>query len=228
MSSDPYVSTPVVTSSSQESTADRARLSAMVGAVRRGFRRVAKLFTGDTAPAVAAYRRLALQLEHDLGLEGKRSVLIVGADRSPLRRHAAANIATAMAEVLGKSVLLADADPDGGVTDLLGGSKSGSIQRTSHDKLAFLPYQGSLAHGDDVEKKVRDLESEYGFVVYSGGTVLTDLSALRLAPIVGQVLVLAFEHGTRKEDITLARETLKRCGAARIGVVLTRNVAAGS
>ena len=225
MSTDPYVSSPVVSSSSPERAGIRWKPAAVLGAARALVGRVATLFRGEAPSPSAAYRRLALQLEHDLGREGKRSILIVSADRSPLRSRAAANIANALAEVLGQPVLLADADPDGGVTGLLGGAASSSIQRTSHDKLAFLPHHGLVVNGGDDDKTVRELESAHGFVVFSGGAV-TDLSSLRLAPLVGQVLVLAFEHGTRKEDIAAAKETLRRCGAARVGVVLTRSVSA--
>lgn len=184
------------------------------------------------------YRRLSLQLHHDLrhGLSS-RSVMLVSPDDGRICAVAAANLACCMAEELGRSVLLADATREGLLTsEMTNAAPRGFnnflsnanlplddlILPTSFNDVCFLP-SGVRSAGYRPEN-ARDLLAStanfFEFVVVAAGAILKDPFALASAPGFGAVLMLLVENETSMKDYAHAQQTLEMCRVENVRVVV--------
>ena len=188
------------------------------------------------------YRRLALQLQHELVAAGAlRSVLLATPNRSVLAAHTSPCLAFCMAEELGLRVLLVDAsgqdrelsrslgcEHQRGYTDLVAEPGQDPLLLcvpTSHTGVHFLPA-GTLPavtmgrHQDAIPKLLAQLQTGFDFVVLCGGSVLHDTAALAATPHVGTVLLMPVENETLVADLDAAQKALRFCKARHIGVVM--------
>lgn len=206
---------------------------------------------GGAERDLAAYRRLAVQLHHDVSAQGRRSVLVVSPTDGRVAARSAAVLACCAAEQLGEPVLLVDAaaaDPvlsrmlgcvaGPGLADV-GGAAAG---RDASD--ATPPSWGAWTHGTSApgvrvlgagradgsgsglrpaaaESFVRKAEGGHGLVVLSGGAVLREASGLVFAAEAGCVLLAVVEHRTRVRDLREAQESLVLSRATRVGLLMT-------
>jgi tyrosine-protein kinase Etk/Wzc len=194
--------------------------------------------------SLAAYRRLALQLHHDLPREqSTRSVLMTTPTASGLCTRGCAALACCLAEELGRPVLLLDASTREaevtrmldctshvGFTDLLADGDlalDDLIVPTTERNVSFLPAGTGLgqpaqsAPHDCISDLLERAASRFDFVVLYGGSVLDDATALALAPSVGCVLLMAIEKKTTLEEVEAAESALSAGGARKLGLVLT-------
>ncbi len=193
---------------------------------------------GRNDGSLAAYRRLALQLHHDLGHgPTSRSVLVVSPDDAGTCARVAANLACCMAEELGRGVLLADATREGmlssaladaiplGLNNLLSDTSLGLeklVLPTSFADVSFLP-SGTRSKGYSPENSDRLLQQaalRFDFAVVAAGAILSDPFALASAPCYGAVLLLVVENETPTKLFEEAGHSLKMCGVERLHVTL--------
>jgi Mrp family chromosome partitioning ATPase len=193
------------------------------------------------------YRRLALQLHHDLSEPGEvRAALVVTAttpSTASIGAHGSVALALCLADELRRPVLLVDACPRRpeasrildcsaarGFADFLSEPETSLDQLvlpTSNALVSFMPAGINLpsatpASSGAVAALLRAALPRFDFVLFCGGAVLTDSISLALVPSVGCVLLLAVEDDTRLEDLEAAQETLGFCRARKVGVVLTK------
>lgn len=217
----------------------KKRSRSILSAVKNLFRQPEPL---DLAP----YRRLALQLHFDLPREStRRSVLLVTAGKSDVLVTACAELARCVAEEVQRPIVLVDAAPSTaalskslscvsqrGFADWL--AESGSaveefVLPTSHADLSFLAagttQKSTLPPSPElIGPGVRALEERWDFVLLSGGAVLSDTSALAVAPHVGCVLLVVVEDETTMDELEAARKALQVCKVEKIGLVLTKKL----
>lgn len=196
----------------------------------------------STDRGAAPYRRLALQLHHDLTPQGtSRSILVATPNRSQLPAHASISMAYCLAEELHLTALLIDAcatEPElsralgcvdaRGFSDLLENPEQMLEQfvlPTTHPRVWFLPAgtrrgTATAQSPESVRKVIASAESRYGFIVLSGGSVLNDTAALAITPHVGCVLLLPVENETLVGDLDAAQKTLRICKARKIGIMM--------
>lgn len=190
----------------------------------------------------APYRRLALQLQHELtAAQSPRSVLLAAPNRSVQAAHASPCLAYCLAEELGVSVLLVDAsgqdreltrllgcEQQPGYSDLLSQADQDPtpwLLPTSHKSVRFLPA-GTVPtaamgrHQDAIPVLLAQALRGHDFVVLSGGSVLHDTAALAATPHVGTVLLMPVENETLVADLDAAQKALRFCQARHIGVVM--------
>jgi Mrp family chromosome partitioning ATPase len=198
--------------------------------------------TISSESGAAPYRRLALQLQHELSAaQSPRSVLIATPNRSALPAHASPCLAYCLAQELDLRVLLVDASGQDhtlsrifgceqrlGYSDLL--SQSGQILAscvlpTSHKSVQFLP-SGTVPtasmgrHQGAIPGLLAQALQSHDFVVMSGGSVLHDTAALAVTPYVGTVLLMPVENETLVADLDVAQKAVRFCRAQHIGVVM--------
>lgn len=188
------------------------------------------------------FRRLAVQLHHDLGLEtNSRSVLLVtpSARNEESCSNGGLALAKCLGDDLGRPVLLVDLSSANTVLsrrldcEQRPGFIDGLLQEplklddlvlaTSSERVFFLPA-GQGEGRVPLEVLPRFLESalhDFGFLVLFGGSVFDNPTALAIAPHVGMVLLFAEDNQTLLREIELATETLNTCTARRVGMVLT-------
>ena len=188
------------------------------------------------------YRRLALQLHHDLRRGfASRSVMLVSPDDARICAVAAANLACCMAEELGRALLLADATREGllssemtnaapkGLNNFLSNSDlplDGLILPTSFNDVFFLP-SGTRSAGSRPENTTELLASTadlFEFVVVAAGAILNDPFALASAPGFGAVLMLLVENETSMKNYVDAQRTLEMCKVENVRVVVVDRV----
>ena len=195
---------------------------------------------------MAPYRRLALQLNHDLKRpDSSRSVLLATPTDSNCSAHGSLALAYSLGSELRRPVLVVDISPtrpeasrvldclnQRGCSDLLNHPDlllEQLVLPTTHENVFFLPA-GSAPNSapppssDDLRTLLRSAEEHYEFVVLSGGSVLTDFSALAVAPHVGRALLLVEENKTRVTDLDAAQEALYFCNTGNVGLVHTTSV----
>lgn len=190
----------------------------------------------------APYRRLALQLQHELAAtQSPRSVLLAAPNRSVLAAHASPSLAFCLAEELGLRVLLIDAsghdrelsraldcEQQSGWSDLLSQASQDPapmVLPTSHPAVHFLPAGTVPAaamgrHQDAIPSLLTRALEGHDFLVLSGGSVLHDTAALAATPHVGTVLLMPVENETLVADLDAAQKALRFCKARHIGVVM--------
>jgi len=190
----------------------------------------------------APYRRLALQLQHELtAAQSPRSVLLTAPNRSVLAAHASPSLAFCLAEELGLRVLLIDASGQdrelsralgcehrAGYSDLLSQASqdpAALVLPTSHPAVHFLPAGTVPAaamgrHQDAIPVLLSHGLRTHDFLVLSGGSVLHDTAALAATPHVGTVLLMPVENETLVADLDAAQKALRFCKAKHIGVVM--------
>ena len=192
------------------------------------------------------YRLLAMQLHYDLPREEQtRSVLLVTPDSSPSSGWAGVALGRCLAEELRQNVLRVDACPRApelsrmlgvedqrGLGDLLSGgsaSLADYVLKTSTEYLGVLPAGTTpeSARLEQLQPLMEAAQARNDFVIFTGGSVLSDPFALGLAPHVGCVLLLAVENETKVEDLDAAQDALSYCRARRVGLVLTRPMREG-
>lgn len=190
----------------------------------------------------APYRRLALQLRHELFDAGlPRSILLTQPSRSTLPARAALLLAYSLAEELGQSVLLVDAcgtQPD--LSRLLGcehlpgyaqqlasadPSQLQHLQRTSHPRVHFMPCGTGLpAHAGRSDAALAPFLAGalagHDLVLVHGGSVLHDTVALSVAPHVSLALMLPVENESLVADLDAAQKALRFCKARQLAVVM--------
>jgi Mrp family chromosome partitioning ATPase len=195
---------------------------------------------------LVAYRRLAVQLHYALPRgEASRSVLVITPSNPILAAHASTLLAQSMAAELHKPVLLADVDPrepqvsrifdatsNAGFTDLMHRAEmcvQPLVLATSAPNLSVLPVgrgpeSAPQPRPDQIGPFLEAASQEHDFVVLSGGAVLSNTTALAVAPLAGSVLLLAVENKTRVADLEAAQHALAVCRVSNIGLVLTTEV----
>ena len=194
----------------------------------------------------AAYRRLALQLHHDLSrADGRRSALLVTASISELCARGSVAVASCLAEQVCRPVLLIDVCPENpetsrilqgngsrGFSDFLADSKlrlDELVLPTTCENVSFLPAgaafdRSGTASPESVRAVLNAVETKFDYVLLSGGSVLHDPTTLALAPHVGCVLLLVIENQTRMEDLDAAQDVLALCNTPKVGLVFTKPV----
>ena len=185
-----------------------------------------------------AFRRLALQLHHDLNASSSsRSVLVVSPDDAGACAMVSSRLACCMAEELAREVLLADATREGrlsvalaeavptGLNDFLSDPSlplEKLVLPTSAPGVAFLP-SGSRSKGYDPDHNANLLRAagdRFNFVVVAAGAILNDPFALASAPLFGAVLLLVIENETPTKRFEEAAHALKMCGVERLHLTL--------
>lgn len=198
---------------------------------------------------LTAYRRLALQLQHDLSQGATdRSVLLVTPADSGIEAHGIAALASCVGEEVCGPVLLVDACPSEPKTSRLFGCADcrgladlqinpelplgDLVLTTTNPNVSFLPAghalrngNGSLGHqaqAADMGAFLRKVESRYSFVLLSGGPVLHNPLLVTLTQHVARVLLLVTENETRLEDLDAAQDALALYRARRVALVLVK------
>lgn len=195
------------------------------------------------AADTAAYQRLALQLHRDLPRDQAppRMVLLTTANLAPQVAVCGLALAQCLAQELQQPVLCVDADGRAGeasqalgclagqgLSDMMldeGLQASDLALPTSEPLLRFLPagvagLAGGRRSPEQLARAVAALTTGHDFVVLIGGPVLDDTGALAMAPLVGSVLMVAFENQTLLADLDQAQRALRACGARAIGLVI--------
>jgi Mrp family chromosome partitioning ATPase len=192
---------------------------------------------------LAPYRRVALQLHHDLPRpDHSRSALVVTASASPLSARVSLTLASCLAEELGRRVLVIDACPRRPELNLLLGTGESPgfadllceaecrfddfVLPTTQENVFFLPagrHRGFTIMGrrEKFEELLRKAESEYEFLLIAGGPVLNETLPLVLTPSVGFVLLAIVENETTVDELEEAQEALHRNRPRNIGLILT-------
>ena len=195
---------------------------------------------------LAPYRRLALQLHYALPRPAvSRSVLVVAPTSTEQAAYASTVLAQTLGDELRQPVLLADASPhDPDMTRSLGCTANAGftdciidpdrpfvslLLATSDPNVSFLPVGRRTSAlnpptAEQVTPFLKAATDSYGFLVLSGGSVLSNPMAPALAPHVGSVLLLAVENRTRISDLETAEEALAMCNAAKVALVFTTEV----
>jgi Mrp family chromosome partitioning ATPase len=199
----------------------------------------------DGAPietTAAPYRRLALQLQHELSDQGPgRSLLLATPSRSVLAAHASPRLAYSLAEELSQRVLLIDASGgDGELSRALGCAfRSGwsdlladqtlalepLVLATSHPQVGFLPAGtapdiASGRHRDAIPLLLERARRSHDCLVLSAGSVLHDTAVLAAAPHVSSVLLMPVENQDLVADLDAAQKALRLCQARHVGVIM--------
>ena len=184
------------------------------------------------------YVRLAVQLELQRPQgERAKSILLTSPWSELTIRDTAMELAYTVAAVMGRRVLLIDADfavqgeqAVPGLSDVLAkgvDELSSAVQPTSHERVFLLcagspeHMAGALAAGRH-EELLKRACSAYESVIVMGAPVLRDSRWLMLAPFVDHSLLLAVEGRTHVSDLDTSLAVLADCKAAGVGVVLTR------
>src|SRR5450755_3225781 len=197
--------------------------------------------------SMAAYRRLALQLHHDLSrANSPRSALLVTPATSNLCARGTVAVSSCFAEQVRRPVLLIDVCPkhpeatrlllsDGkpGYAEFLEDptiSLEDLILPTNCNNVSFLPagsdaLRTNPTSSDNIRALLEAAEARYDYVLLSGGSVLHDPTIFALAPYVGCVLLLVIENQTMMEDLEAAREVLEFCKVRKVGLLFTTPVA---
>jgi hypothetical protein len=200
----------------------------------------------DRDEYLAPYHRLALQLRRDIAEnDSSRSALIVSPDASPACAFGSAMLARCLAEESGGSVLLVDAcAKESELTrrlDCVGQAGFAEFMKdatlplermvfpTSHDRVYFLPAGRRNgvrypALSGNLSSVLEAAQSDFDYVLFSGGRLLDESIALMLAPRVGCVLLLVVEHQTKVEELDHAQDALGLCKPRKVGLVLTTPV----
>jgi Mrp family chromosome partitioning ATPase len=191
--------------------------------------------------ATAEYRQLALRLLHDLPAGSERTALLLGVTGDEPSAESALWAARALAAEIDSTVLIVDASPSFPAASRLAGCErapgfagllaspqtdwQGLVLATNSKRVFLLPSgSGEPSSGAFPEDAVRaflaEASARHGFVILSGGPVLHDPLAIRLAPLVGCVLLFATEHATSRKDLETAQEAIRLSNARRAGIVL--------
>ena len=190
----------------------------------------------------APYRRMALQMQHELSADGEgRCLLLATPNRSVLAAHASPCLAYSLAEELGQRVLLIDASgADGelsralgcafqpGWTDLLADparALEALVLATSHPQVGFLPAgtapdAASSRHQDAIPRLLARARQQHDVLILSAGSVLHNTAVLAAAPHVSSVLLMPVENQDLVADLDAAQKALRLCKARHIGVVM--------
>lgn len=190
---------------------------------------------------LATYRRLAVQLNHELeDAAPPRSVLVAGPTDAAAAAHAAVALAGCMGEELRQRILLVDASPEAEVTRMMGclnepGSSEmlhtpglpveGLLLPTTVDCVRLLPA-GVLSGltrmhaAADPGGLLRRLQGHADLIVVSGGSVLNSTAALALTPFASCVVLVPVEDQTLAEDLDAAQYSMRMCKATRIGILM--------
>ena len=191
---------------------------------------------------LAPYRRIALQLHHDLRERESRSVLLASPTASPLDARNASTLSFCLAEELGQRILLVDASArtralshllgcaeSPGVSDLLVNAESrldSLALPTSRENVWFLPAGSRLPAAsatapEALQTMLKSALGQFEFVVLSAGAVLGDSTALAIAPYAGCVLLFVVENETTVDDLDASHNALNICKARKVALVLT-------
>lgn len=200
------------------------------------------LTRGRNAAEDASVHRIAMQLNVDSqGPDNPRAALLVTPGEGYPIAVSSMAVAVALAEEIGRDVLLVDAcrrasdlsralgcEHNAGFSNFLadpGVGLDGLVLPTSSERVWFMPA-GSAAVGtgsaEEIASLLRAGLERYDFILFSGGAVLSNPLALALAPRVGCVLLFAAVNETSVDDFEAAKDTLGLCNARRVGVVVAR------
>lgn len=193
------------------------------------------------AQDLSTYRRLAIQLHHDIaGAPAPRNIVIAGPTDAAAAAHAAVALAGCMGEELRQRVVLVDASPDAEVTHMMGCSSEAGFSEMLHDpRLAvdglLLPTTVEFVRllpagvlsgltrvhaAADPAGLLHRLAARGDLLVLSAGSVLNGTAALALAPLASCVVLVPVEDQTLAEDLDVAQDSLRMCGAPRVGILL--------
>lgn len=190
---------------------------------------------------LATYRRLAVQLNHELeGVAAPRSVMVAGPTDAAASAHASVALAGCMGEELRRRIMLVDASPEAEITRMMGCLTEPGFSDLLHDPL--LPAEGLLLPTNvqfvrllpagvlsgltrlhaaaDPGALLRRLQGHSDLIVLSAGSVLNSTAALALTPFVSIVVLVPVEDQTLAEDLDLAQQSLRMCKAGRIGILM--------
>lgn len=197
-----------------------------------------RLFGGRKEDEVSrTYRQLAIQVATDLPCNaGGRSLLLSPACRACDGYHAATWLSFHLANSLGHRSLIIDVMPRGVVgrdQDQFGQliengvqTLDDCVQSTSHSSVDLLTVFGSQPErswcsSEQWRAILAGATSRYDYVLISTPQAQRETRVLILPSLVDSVLLLSMEGRTLIEQLEQARETLERCNAPRIGIVMT-------
>ena len=186
--------------------------------------------------AAQPYRLVATKLALGPERASFRSVLVLDADSEAEAAVVATNLAAALGRGGRRTVLIDGTGPGGTVTRLLGWTEREGLSETLAQSLrpalpdviggalTVLPSgRGPLeiADPDRLRAVIESLTSADAVAVVVGAPIASSPVTLALARAVDSVVLVARRDRARREDVTLATESLRLVGAAPVGVVLT-------
>jgi Mrp family chromosome partitioning ATPase len=220
------------------------RWSMLAGSVRLRRRQAGNPF-GDvesqTAPFIAAFRRLGDALFDGAGPQQRRTLLMTSATQGEGRTTTALNLALTSA-ASGLRVLLVDADikrgtlsrtlnaaGNAGLFDLIEGraTLSSVLLSDTETGLSFLPLGNSTKPesrnliAQDVALKLSDPAQGFGLVIVDAGAVLPDDYTRPLADLADDVVFVVRAGGPIRAEITASFEALRLNARKVRGAVLT-------
>lgn len=193
------------------------------------------------ARSAEAYRFMALSMPPG---EGSKAVLFTGVGGKAGCSSAAGQFALALASE-GRPTLLVDCDfrlceltkvfhssQKPGLSDilrktLLPSQDNDMPMQTSHNNLSFLP-SGSSGDGSIADFSHAQLRAAIDMLKEQADMIILDsppcdqvTDAVRLAPLVDQVVLVVDAESTESDKVAMANRLLKQCGAKDIRVMLT-------
>lgn len=207
---------------------------------------LARLFGTNSRESAAtqSYRRLALQLDFDLG-KGERGhcLMLTAPDSARVTCEASIELAHLLAEELGHRVLLIDATfGSGGVGAALGHAREPGLSdllrdadmeldraiiATGHPRVALLAA-GHTASGsvplkpEELRGRLERARSEFDYVLVQSSPLLREAKSLVFPSLVDYVLLLTVEGQTLLDDLEAGQQALVDCKASKVGIVLAK------
>ncbi len=195
--------------------------------------------------ATQSYRRLALQLDFDLGKKEKgHSLMLTAPDSAGITCEATLELAHFLAAELGHRVLLVDGSFGvGGISALLGHEASPGLMDLPRDGTGvlgnavvptgqegvFLLAAGRPGPDGAVPIRTDELRAvleagcaKFDYVLVPSCPILRDPRCLVFPSLVDLVLLLAVEGKTFLDDLDASRRALTACKATKVGLVLTK------
>jgi len=195
--------------------------------------------------ATEAYRRLAAQLNHDLGgPEGEGAAILVPCpDERAVVDDAVRLLAAYLAEEQAQRVLIVDGASESstlhedyqiprapGLRNILVNGHDRAmdgVHATGHPAISLMPTgvaeQGTRGfEASTLAERFAQLRRVFGFILGSAPPVLGDATGLAFPSLMDCVLLFAIDGQTRGFDIAECRVAIERCQAKRIEPILVK------
>ena len=208
---------------------------------RRALNRRVVIRDDSAGASGEAYRALRTNIRF-LDSKAKRSLLFASVADNSEGAQVPANLAWSLAEA-GHRVLLIDLDlrqsnvgyavgidTNVGMADVLAGivHLPAALQRTDHPNLSIVlsggtvPNPSELLTSPTMSATLRQMESDYDYVVAHAPPLLSYTDAAVLAGVVGGTLVSVTVGHTGAQELNTALMVLGNVGVSPMGLVLTR------
>ena len=186
--------------------------------------------------AAQPYRLIATKLALGPERPSLRSILVLDADSEAEAAVVAGNLAAALGRSGRRTVLIDGTGPGGTVTRMLGWTEREGLADVlsqglhpglpdgTGGSLSVLPTgRGALeiTDPDRLRTVIAGLTAGDAVAVVVGAPIASSPVTLALARAVDSVVLVARRDRARREDVTLATESLRLVGADPVGVVLT-------